>query len=189
VAAVGCKKKTTGVTPLPKAGLYGSGDSGTVDPGAAGKLNDGDKSTSGGISSEDIAKNGIGQQNNHANWIKDAEALKAETVHFEYDSTVIKSGDKAKVGHVADYLKNNVGAAIEVDGHCDERGTDEYNRSLGERRALAIREQLVGLGVDASRVDTLSFGRDKPVDTGHSEASHAKNRRGEFVVLTPPGAK
>src|SRR4051812_37534924 len=109
VAAVGCRKKNQGVTPLPKpGGLYG--DSGNVNPGSGNTISGSDANsgvTSGGLSAEDIAKSGIGQQNNHAGWNKDAEALKAETVHFEYDSTVLKSGDKAKVGHVADYLKNN----------------------------------------------------------------------------------
>ena len=73
-----------------------------------------------------------------------------------------------------------------MEGNCDERGTAEYNRSLGERRSLAAREELVGLGIDASRVDTISYGKDRPVDTGHSEESHAKNRRDDFVLLAPP---
>lgn len=72
-----------------------------------------------------------------------------------------------------------------MDGHCDERGTEEYNRSLGERRAQGIREFLAREGVDASRVRTISFGEDKPVETGHNEAAWSKNRRGEFILLTP----
>ena len=72
-----------------------------------------------------------------------------------------------------------------VEGHCDERGTEEYNRSLGERRALALRELLVAAGVSADRVHTLSFGKDKPVETGHNEAAWSKNRRGEFILVLP----
>jgi peptidoglycan-associated lipoprotein len=122
----------------------------------------------------------------HIGWIHDENALAAHIVHFAYDSSVIKASEQPNVAAVADYLKSNSSKAVEVDGHCDERGTDEYNRALGERRALAIREALVALGIDAGRVDTKSYGRDKPIDLGHSEAAHAKNRRGEFILLTPP---
>jgi peptidoglycan-associated lipoprotein len=73
-----------------------------------------------------------------------------------------------------------------VEGNCDERGTEEYNRSLGERRALALRESLISLGIEATRVDTISYGEDKPVATGHDEAAWKQNRRGDFIQLTPP---
>ena len=122
----------------------------------------------------------------HVGWTRNESALAAHTVHFAYDSSVVRAGDKANVAAVAEYLKSNASAAVEVDGHCDERGTDEYNRSLGERRALAIREALVADGVDAARVDTVSFGRDRLLDLGKTDAAHAKNRRGEFILLTPP---
>jgi len=113
--------------------------------------------------------------------------LKADTVHFDYDSSVVKAGEKPKVEAVADYLKGNRSSAVKIEGHCDERGTEEYNRALGERRALALREELARLGIDPGRVDTISYGKDRPVDTGRDESAHRKNRRGEFVVLTPPG--
>ena len=75
-----------------------------------------------------------------------------------------------------------------VEGNCDERGTQEYNRALGERRALAAREALAKLNVDPMRVFTRSYGKDKPADTGHDEAAWAKNRRDDFVLLHPkPG--
>jgi peptidoglycan-associated lipoprotein len=185
VAVVGCKKKTAGVTPLPHSGLTG----GEVNPGSGNPASGTEPGSGISSSSTPGESSAIKQENTHTGWNKDPETLKADTVHFDYDSTIIRSGEKSKVAHVADYLKGNPSVAVEVDGHCDERGTDEYNRALGERRALALREELVRLGVDSSRVDTVSFGRDKPVDTGHSEASHAKNRRGEFVVLTAPAGK
>ena len=122
----------------------------------------------------------------HENWISDTEKFKANTVHFAFDSSVVTSADKSKVAGVADYLKANTQAAVRVEGNCDERGTEEYNRSLGERRALAVREQLVGLGIEASRIDTISYGEDKPVETGHNEAAWKQNRRADFVLLTPP---
>jgi len=117
---------------------------------------------------------------------RNSEIFKSDTVYFAYDSSAIKSSEQSKIANVANHLKSNPSNAVEVDGHCDERGTDEYNRALGEKRALAIREALIALGVDSMKVTTVSFGRDKPIDTGHSEASHAKNRRGEFILLTPP---
>jgi peptidoglycan-associated lipoprotein len=184
IGVVGCKHKAPNTTPLRNGSNGVVGDGSGVDNG----LKTGDNTDPSGTHSSDIA-NGVSQERTHNGWDKNAEMFKADTVHFDYDSTVIKSGDKSKVAHVADYLKGNPAAAVEVDGHCDERGTDEYNRALGERRALAIREQLVSGGVEAGRVETVSFGRDKPVDTGRSESSHAKNRRGEFILLTAPGAK
>jgi peptidoglycan-associated lipoprotein len=70
-----------------------------------------------------------------------------------------------------------------VEGHCDERGTAEYNRALGERRAGAAREELVRMGVEAERITTISYGKDRPADPGHDEASWAKNRRCEFSAI------
>jgi peptidoglycan-associated lipoprotein len=123
----------------------------------------------------------------HNGWIADTSSLADQTIHFDYDKSAIKSREEAKVDAVADYLKNHANVAVRVEGNCDERGTEEYNRSLGERRALAARERIVSAGVDASRVDIITYGKDKPVDQGHDEAAFSKNRRDEFVVLTPPG--
>ena len=122
------------------------------------------------------------------NMVEDESALKDYTVHFAFDSSAIKGGEKSKVASVADFLKSHAADKVRVQGHCDERGTAEYNRSLGERRALALREELVRLGIDPARVDTVSFGFDRPEDPGHNEAAWAKNRRGVFVLLTPPAA-
>jgi peptidoglycan-associated lipoprotein len=121
-------------------------------------------------------------------WVRNAEVFQHDTVHFDYDSTVIKASEKPKVAEVADYLKGHPEDALEIDGHCDERGTEEYNRALGERRALALREELAKLGVDPMKIDTKTFGKDRPVDTANTDAAHAKNRRGEFLLETPPTA-
>ena len=123
----------------------------------------------------------------HTNWTPHPEILQEQTIHFAYDSSAIRSADKTKVAAVADYLKNNPDAAVRVEGNCDERGTEEYNRSLGERRALAGREELIRLGIESGRVDTLSYGEDKPVAEGHNEDAWRQNRRDDWVVLTPPG--
>jgi len=89
---------------------------------------------------------------------------------------------------VATYLKANTTAAVRIEGNCDERGTEEYNRSLGERPRLGAREGLAKLGIDANRVDTVSYGEEKPAVPGHNEAAYSKNRRDEFIVLTPPNS-
>ena len=99
---------------------------------------------------------------------------------------MLKASEKPKVAAVADYLKANAGKAVRVEGNCDERGTEEYNRSLGERRALAVREELIRLGIDPTEVDTISYGKDRPVDPGHDESAWKQNRRDDFIVLTKP---
>jgi peptidoglycan-associated lipoprotein len=119
------------------------------------------------------------------NWTKNREMFEANMVHFDYDSAAIRSSERADVQTVADYMKNNPRNALLVEGHCDERGTDQYNYSLGERRALSVREALIAAGADGSRITTRTYGKDKKIALGNDEASHAKNRRGEFVVLTP----
>ena len=124
--------------------------------------------------------------NIHSGWIEDSKQFEADTIHFAYDSSVVRPSEKSKVSEVADYLKGNPDKAVRVEGNCDERGTEEYNRSLGERRALAGREEIIRLGIDPSRVDTISYGEDKPVANGHNESAWKQNRRDDFVLLTPP---
>ena len=103
-------------------------------------------------------------------------------VLFDYDSARIRPSEDSKLAPVAAYMKSNPGKLV-IEGHCDERGTAEYNRALGERRALAARDELVKLGVDASRMSTISYGKERPADMGHDEAAWSKNRRCEFVVV------
>ena len=117
--------------------------------------------------------------------IADRVHFKSETVYFDFDRSVVKASEKGKVETVANYFKDHPTEKLQIEGHCDERGTEEYNRALGERRALAVREYLVNLGVAADRIFTLSWGEDKPADPGHDEAAWSKNRRGEFILLKP----
>ncbi len=119
------------------------------------------------------------------NMLEDRAALAADTIHFAFDSSVIRSGEKANLAAVAQALSSDSNAKLLIEGNCDERGTEEYNRSLGERRALAAREALAKLGVDPMRIETRSFGKDKPVDPGHDESAWSKNRRDDFVLLHP----
>lgn len=113
---------------------------------------------------------------------QDRDALAAQTVHFAYDSAAVLSKEQDKIVIVSEKLKSDSSALLIIEGHCDERGTEEYNRSLGERRALALREALAGAGIDAQRIRTISYGKDKPADTGHDESAWSKNRRGEFIL-------
>ena len=91
----------------------------------------------------------------------------------------------SKVGAVASALAQSPQNKVLIEGHCDERGTEEYNRALGERRALSVRDRLVELGVGADRIRTMSLGEDRPADPGFSEDAYQANRRGEFVLLKP----
>ena len=119
--------------------------------------------------------------------IANREQFKANTVYFDYDKSVVKADGKANLQAVATFLMANAQTKVAIEGHCDERGTEEYNRALGERRALSARDALIALGIGPDRVVTRSFGEDKPAELGHDEAAWSKNRRGEFILLTPPG--
>ena len=177
VAGSGCRKQPGYMTRIP-----GSRTDNPSDNGASPPINTNEPPVAKPNDGGGIPFTGPG----HDGWIANPDILQANTVHFDFDSSVVKSSQKANVAAVAEYLKANMANAVKIEGHCDERGTEEYNRSLGERRALALRENLVTLGIDPSRVDTATFGKDHPVDPGHDESAWKKNRRGEFVVLTPP---
>jgi peptidoglycan-associated lipoprotein len=174
VAATGCHKRPGYVTNIPGA-KTGVGDMPPSPP-----LEDANKPKSGvdGIASAD--------QTQWEKATRNAEIFKSDTAYFDFDSSVVKSSEKSKVAVVADYLKAHPADGVSVQGHCDERGTEEYNRSLGERRALALREELVSDGISPSHVLTESFGKDRPAESGHDESAWSKNRRGEFVLLTLP---
>jgi peptidoglycan-associated lipoprotein len=119
------------------------------------------------------------------NMNEDRQALASYTVHFKFDSAAILASEESNLEGVASALKANPAAKLRIEGNCDERGTEEYNRALGDHRALAAREALAKDGIDPERIQTQSFGKDKPADTGHDESAWAKNRRDEFVLLTP----
>lgn len=115
--------------------------------------------------------------------VEDRLTLSTQTVYFDFDSAAIKQAERGKLDEVATYMKANAAVNLKIEGHCDERGTDQYNLSLGERRAQAARNYLVHAGIDSDRITTVSFGKEKPAQTGTDEAAYAKNRRDEFVVL------
>ena len=105
-----------------------------------------------------------------------------DDVRFDFDKSVVREDGRKTCGIVADYLKKHPQAKMLIEGHCDERGTAEYNMALGERRATAVMTYLVSLGVPKSALSTVSFGKEKPLDPGHNEEAWAKNRRAHFVL-------
>ena len=105
-----------------------------------------------------------------------------DDVRFDFDKSDVKEDGRKTCQVVADYLKKNPKAKLLIEGHCDERGTAEYNMALGERRATAVMTYLVSLGVSKAALSTVSFGKEKPLDPDHSEGAWAKNRRAHFVL-------
>ena len=102
-------------------------------------------------------------------------------VYFEFDSFAVQSSEAGKIRAVADFLRSGRNSLI-IAGFTDARGTPEYNRALGEKRAGAVREQVIAYGIDPSRIQTVSFGMEMPVSSGSSEEAYAKNRRAEFGI-------
>jgi peptidoglycan-associated lipoprotein len=105
-----------------------------------------------------------------------------QPVFYELDSAEISAEGQKTLAANAEVLKKYPSWVVSIEGHCDERGTAEYNLALGERRALAARTYLVSLGIDAGRLRTVSYGKEFPFDPNHSEDAWAKNRRAHFVV-------
>lgn len=103
-----------------------------------------------------------------------------EVIYFEYNSYTLRPDAMASLKSNADKIRLVPGVIIQIEGHCDERGTQEYNLALGEKRALATREYLMNMGVSGDRMVTISYGEEDPADSGHSEAAWSKNRRSEF---------
>ncbi len=114
---------------------------------------------------------------------KAEEAPQLQDIYFDFDKYNIRDDAKVVLEKNAAWLKKNTGMKIQVEGHCDERGTNEYNLALGDRRAKSTRDYLVSLGVDPKRISTISFGEERPLDPGHNEEAWAKNRRAHFVIL------
>ena len=103
-------------------------------------------------------------------------------VFFDFDRSAIRNEQKAALNDNAGWLKANSGAKIILEGHCDERGTAEYNLALGERRAKAVKDYLVGVGIAPDRISTISYGKERPFVLGHDESAWKWNRRAHFVV-------
>lgn len=105
------------------------------------------------------------------------------TVNFAYDDSSLTADGKTKLAMNVDWMKKNTNLDMQVEGHCDERGSVEYNLALGERRAKSVKQYLVSMGIPSNRIRTVSYGKEKKLDNGDSDDAHAKNRRANFVPL------
>ncbi|HTV39454.1 MAG TPA: OmpA family protein [Candidatus Sulfotelmatobacter sp.] len=175
ILSTGCAHKAPPVTPLPGPTVTDTNPN-PLPPAPPINPNDNVVSTNG------ITEGGPWDPNQYD---QDRTTLAADTIHFDFDSAVIRDSEKDNLTQVAAALQSDKTVKLMIEGNCDERGTEEYNRSLGERRAEAAREALVGMGIDPARIHTLSYGKDKPVDNGHDEAAWSKNRRDDFVLWHP----
>ncbi|MEC8989073.1 MAG: OmpA family protein [Verrucomicrobiota bacterium] len=183
--STGCKTKPKNITPIPGGNSSVAGSGSLLGRDSSGTVNGG-----GDVVTVDQSGNiGLSDLDEFENMLMDRDALAAQTVYFEVDRSEIHPDDLGKVEAVAGILAQDAQNKVLIEGHCDERGTEEYNRALGERRALSVRDALSGLGVSADRVRTMSFGEDRPADPGLNDAAYSRNRRGEFVLLKPkPGS-
>jgi peptidoglycan-associated lipoprotein len=129
-----------------------------------------------------VAPDTTGQAARERQAAMDADKARIQSVYFDFDKSDIRADQRDKVTTDAEVFRKWTDWKIRVEGNCDERGTTEYNLALGERRANAGKQALVAAGIDAGRILTVSYGKDKPVDPGHSEANWAKNRRDDFKV-------
>jgi len=107
-----------------------------------------------------------------------------KTVYFDFDKYNLRLDAKTSLDYNYELLQEFSSAIIKIEGHCDERGTVEYNLSLGEKRAKAAQDYLIGLGIAPNRISTISYGKERPVDPGHNEKAWAKNRRCEFRIIS-----
>lgn len=161
VMATGCSRKKA-------ANGYVEGDGFTGDTVIPGALYD-----EGGIPLTGEPFNLVGQK---------VEDVSFSPVYFGYDSYQLAPEEVIKIEQVADHMSRNPGVVLMIEGHCDERGSNEYNLALGEQRALSVRGYLVNLGIAAERIQSVSFGEERPAITGTGEAVWRLNRRGEFAL-------
>jgi len=148
--------------------------------GAAVATDTGDKDRRGDVTAEELAR----AERDRLRMLdeKMRTSISQQDIYFEFDSYAIQGSELPKLQAVGNWLKQSKTAAIIVEGHCDERGTVEYNFALGQKRAEVVKEHLVKMGVEGSRIKTVSYGKEVPVIPGHGEDAWAKNRRAHFKI-------
>jgi peptidoglycan-associated lipoprotein len=184
LGTTGCKKSGVGITKIP-----GRSDNMSGRNGKAGDIENANRIPDDGTIGTATNPLELSGTRDITGRTQTRGTLQSETIYFDLDSATIKSDEKAKLDKVAEFFKKpeNDERDLLVEGHCDERGTEGYNISLGEKRALAAREYLIGQGVKSDHVHTLSQGEMKPAVPGHDESAWSKNRRAEFIVVEPAG--
>jgi peptidoglycan-associated lipoprotein len=170
VSVCGCTKKAV---PPPPAPGYGP------ESGAAG----GEGGPGGGLSDEARwRKLGITSEAQKREFLDRAAAFENQDVYFNYDAYTISPPAKKILDDKIAFLKRYPAVSVTIEGNCDERGTEEYNLALGERRATAAKQYIMNAGGGNFQLNTVSYGKERPVSTGHTEASWAKNRRDHFAL-------
>ena len=133
------------------------------------------------VEEQNIAKSNEIEENANFNEVN-LKGFKLKDIHFDFDSAIIKPQDIPYLEKLAEILKNNPEFKLIIEGHCDERGSEMYNLALGQRRADAVKKFLVNLGIEPERIQTISYGEEKPIDPRHTEEAWAKNRRCHFII-------
>ena len=168
LVVVGCAKKQTvkseGTQGAPAVSAPPVGEAPVKEAPAPGAVSPGTESAAAGVA------------------VTDEKYSQFDDVRFDFDKYEVREDGRKTCQVVADYMKKHPQAKMQIEGHCDERGTAEYNMALGERRATAVMTYLVSLGVPKTALSTVSFGKEKPLDPGHDEGAWAKNRRAHFVL-------
>ncbi len=134
------------------------------------------------LEEENLAEENLSRQQSAEMAQREKTAFENEDIHFEFDSVRLTPEAQQLLTRKAQWLKQNPGATITIEGHCDSRGTNEYNLALGEGRAQSAKTFLVDLGIDPARITTISFGEERPLDPRQNEAAWAKNRRAHFII-------
>lgn len=113
------------------------------------------------------------------------EGAATQTVYFAFDDYTLNADAQQSLSKLAEFMKASSDVVVQIEGHCDERGSVEYNLALGERRAQSVKNYLTQIGIDGARLPTISYGEEKPAAQGHDEAAWSQNRRSEFAVSRP----
>jgi peptidoglycan-associated lipoprotein len=177
-AALGAcgKKRTSSTSPQPNADSIAAAERARRDADAEQRAREEAERVARQRTSDSLAALGRGGEA--------VRTLLGTMIHFEYDRANLGSDDASVLDQKVAILQANSGLRIRVSGHCDERGSDEYNLALGNRRANAAKQYLVSHGIEAGRIETTSYGKERPLDPAHNEQAWATNRRDEFEILS-----
>ena len=188
ILLAGCGRKAGSVAPEPAADMATSSEEADAEAGMPDGMGD-----EGAMSEADILVERAmvaEQQALQAEALRQAEMAEMaqagfvnEDIHFAFDSFLLDPDAERILGEKTAWLQDNANVGVQIEGHCDERGTSDYNLALGERRANAVQQYLTVLGIDSGRLSTISYGEEQPLDPGHDEVAWSRNRRARFVII------
>lgn len=181
ILLAGCGRKAGSVAPEPPDDMAASSEEADAEAGMP------DRSEADILAERALVAERQAQQAEAMHQAEMAEMARAafvnEDVHFAFDSFLLDPEAERILGEKAAWLQDNANVGVQIEGHCDERGTSDYNLALGERRANAVQQYLTVLGVDSGRLSTISYGEEQPLDPGHDETAWSRNRRAHFVII------